>query len=76
MFALDVVDMRAYEVKRARNQMNQASLWFDVLPAASAGKERDPCELAFRYKGEYWGARAAGSYAGCRDIFGQHVDIS
>ena len=45
--------------------------WFDILPAASAGKHRDPNELAFSYKGGYWEARAQGDWAGCRDIFGQ-----
>lgn len=44
--------------------------WFDVLPAASAGKERNPNELAFAYKGGYWEARDKGDWAGCRDIFG------
>jgi oxysterol-binding protein 1 len=44
--------------------------WFDVLPAASAGKERNPNELAFAYKGGYWEARDKGDWVGCRDIFG------
>ena len=44
--------------------------WFAVLPAATAGKERNPNELAFAYKGGYWEAREKGDWVGCRDIFG------
>lgn len=44
--------------------------WFSVLPAASAGKDRSPTELAFAYKGGYWEAREKGDWVGCRDIFG------
>ncbi len=59
--------------------------WFEVLPAgeaagagggagggaAAARRPRGADELAFRYRGGYWEARAAGAWDGVRDIFGR-----
>uniref|UniRef100_A0A1D1ZMT1 PH domain-containing protein n=1 Tax=Auxenochlorella protothecoides TaxID=3075 RepID=A0A1D1ZMT1_AUXPR len=39
--------------------------WFEHVPSAKPGEEP-----AYRYKGGYWEAREAGTFEGCRDIFG------